>query len=1107
MGDKYVCNTSDYYKKKCLSLDQMIQSYMAEKEEYSATEAEEKRFRELRSQMYEKYSGRYGTVQRGESRMYTEEELRQIRMELADTSFATLIKRFFGFGKSTKDIYIDLMSKMNGLIYYLHTQCEFHEQKYREISAQIEAGVEEYNQEYGKVKEMAGYLPSSDWDDFHPSPSSDKQVLLGNIKYPMEPVISFVTLDVRHCTREDYLYYPYVVHIEDPFRLIYNYNKANAKTAVQAAQSIVFQMLRLSPEYYCEFHLMDGAVSGRDFGEVRNLQKVKKQDITYMNHRITEGRFQLARLYLDNRSITQGLEELDKWMTAVAGEMGQFTSLTEYNKVNGKNEWIPYQFVVIHNFPAGFEERDIKILDRMITNGKTLGVFIVLLNNVDRWNELNDKVKWEQDSTIRSVLTKDALDSLRWFDLTEHPSKVLRDNIWNDCNVQVMRDEHTNYINNVVAILNQEKKQDNLFQNLFDIEASFGQYDSTDGLNIPFAVTRRGEILEYCLGTAMNAHGLICGGTGSGKSTLLHMLISSIVMNYSPNDVEIWLADYKITEFYSYKTNTPPHIGFIGLSKTPDFSYAFLDKIINEMNNRQSIIAEADYTYKKNGGRSNITSFNDYRKIYGTFAMKRLIVIIDEFHVMSQHAQAEPDYKLKLENILAEARAMGIIMLFSDQAIVDGLRGLSEKGKKQIKARIALSNYLDELKETLGKENREELLPFIHMKVGEVAVQTVRENEDKEEVATIERATAIYINGANRYKVNEKARSFYKAEDYVAESFDDRVTEPMILSEIEQWEREMPPQHRNGRRDMQIYLGKPVDLQFALQFPLLRRSGNNIMSVAGTEEQQMRILESVVRSFQRQEDYEIVIITDSYASVFQEYEPEIRAFEEENGKIGVYDDLNDICYEINGLLMRLNNRENEKKILVIWLGLDAIADILANESSKKPTGLQRMMETETEEVEKESGDLSAALLDEKKQDEFSAAFADLFGSFDAEDEVFQEEEEASEECDEEDGSIEPVKKTEYLYNAREDIARIIHIGPSRNLFNLVIYDSAISLRDFREVKTSDFRHKIAFSMSDGEAGDYLDRSNLIRNLPEHMAYYHNGRRGRKFVPYKLQINE
>ena len=36
---------------------------------------------------------------------------------------------------------------------------------------------------------------------------------------------------------------------------------------------------------------------------------------------------------------------------------------------------------------------------------------------------------------------------------------------------------------------------------------------------------------------------VLIGMPGSGKSTLLHMLISSIVMNYSPNDVEIWLNE------------------------------------------------------------------------------------------------------------------------------------------------------------------------------------------------------------------------------------------------------------------------------------------------------------------------------------------------------------------------------------------------------------------------------------------------------------------------------------------------------------------------------------------------------------------------------------
>lgn len=49
-------------------------------------------------------------------------------------------------------------------------------------------------------------------------------------------------------------------------------------------------------------------------------------------------------------------------------------------------------------------------------------------------------------------------------------------------------------------------------------------------------------------------------------------------------------------------------------------------------------------------------------------------------------------------------------------------RGLSDKGKKQIKARIALSNYKDELEETLNEKEADKIRSFIHMKVGEVAV-------------------------------------------------------------------------------------------------------------------------------------------------------------------------------------------------------------------------------------------------------------------------------------------------------------------------------------------------------------------------------------------------
>ena len=96
-----------------------------------------------------------------------------------------------------------------------------------------------------------------------------------------------------------------------------------------------------------------------------------------------------------------------------------------------------------------------------------------------------------------------------------------------------------------------------------------------------------------------------------------------------------------------------------------------------------------------------------------------------------------------------------------------------------------------------------------------------------------------------------------------------------------------------------------------------------------------------------------------------------------------------------------------------------------------------------------------------------------------------------------------MEEESFLYNASEDIEKIVHLGPARNVYNFVVYDTALALRDFRGVKATDFNHKIAFVMSDNEALEFLERSSMIRSMPENMAFYYNGRNGQKFVPYQL----
>lgn len=1124
------------FKQHYQEILKLIHSYYEINSQCNELLTENEQYKRQKEELLARFGNRYGKVGAGEARIYTEQELTQLRLELANSAgLWALIKSMLGFGKNQREVYQELMGKLNGLLNFMQNQIDNCQNEAASVLYKLDQISDQYSLAYKNVKCFGGCTSDSDWTNYTvPDTLENERIFLGDFLKPLvteEERADLERLDEKKtlfnaCREGEYLAVPWGFMLSAPVQICVDYKTRTSTGARQMLQSVIYQMLRSTPRYYMELHFMDAVTSGNDFRDFIRLQRVKKTDIAMLNKKVTGGNYQLVHSYLKNEDISAGLGKLVQRMTAVINEKASCTTVTEYNMEHGMESWIPYQVVVAQNLHEGYSDTDLKNLQYLIENGRTLGVFVIILNNEDRWEQ--DRAD-DRKNGFENCFSSEALQNLIRVKMDTDGSFISARGVTNAFWHWHTGDSHLEFIEKIAAELSSEVKLDNEFQRIFDMNSPFGQMDSTNGLHIPFAIDQRGKLLSYSLGQALNAHGLICGGTGSGKSSLLHMLISSVVMNYSPEDVELWLADYKITEFYSYKTNTPPHIRFIGLSKTSDFSYAFMDKIVEEMNRRQNIIAQADYQYKMGGGKSNITSFTDYRKVYGRNSMTRLLVIVDEFHVMSQHAQLEPDYKIKLENILSEARALGIILLLSDQAIVDGLRGLSDKGKKQIKARIALANYMDELKETLNVSDNDQLRSFAHMKVGEVAIQTVQENEDREEVATIERATAIYINGTCRYNVNEKAREIYHAADYEADVFDDRVVEPMKVDEIDEWETKYLSSHRDGSKDMQIYLGRPVDLGFALHFPLLQRKGNNMMCVSGTEDQQMRILSAVIRSFCRQPDFAVRILTDPYASVYREYKPEIVEMSKNTPEITVEDDLENICYEVCELRELLKDRGNKKKYLVIWLGLDAMADILADEKRKTlmlPPKAKVNIKKESKAAESlnwESEDWK--ITDQQRQDQEGldineevgyqekeetadindlalSEFEALFGGSDFLSDISDEKDDTEDDNMGDDEKQEKTQKS-YLYDARSDIARIVHLGPTCNVFNLVMYDSASALRDFREIKTLDFNHKIAFPMSDYEAGEFLEQPRLIRELAPHLGYYHNGRKGKRFIPYKL----
>src|SRR5262249_38996253 len=67
----------------------------------------------------------------------------------------------------------------------------------------------------------------------------------------------------------------------------------------------------------------------------------------------------------------------------------------------------------------------------------------------------------------------------------------------------------------------------------------------------------RYQLLRLGAGTAH--HVLIVGTTGAGKTNLLNVLITGLALKYSPQELELYLIDFKTVGFTPYVNHKLPH--------------------------------------------------------------------------------------------------------------------------------------------------------------------------------------------------------------------------------------------------------------------------------------------------------------------------------------------------------------------------------------------------------------------------------------------------------------------------------------------------------------------------------------------------------------------
>ncbi|GAA7611778.1 FtsK/SpoIIIE domain-containing protein [Helicobacter pylori] len=190
---------------------------------------------------------------------------------------------------------------------------------------------------------------------------------------------------------------------------------------------------------------------------------------------------------------------------------------------------------------------------------------------------------------------------------------------------------------------------------------------------------------EVCfeIGEVQN-HTLICDHSGSGKSNFLHVLIQNLAFYYAPNEVQLFLLDYKEgVEFNAYVADTPlEHARLVSVAGSVGYGMSFLSWLCKEMQKRADRFKQF-----------NVKDLSDYRKHE---KMPRLIVVIDEFQVLfsDKSTQVKGSVERSLNTLLKKGRSYGVHLVLATQTMRDGK--IDSSIKAQIANRIALPMDADD---------------------------------------------------------------------------------------------------------------------------------------------------------------------------------------------------------------------------------------------------------------------------------------------------------------------------------------------------------------------------------------------------------------------------
>lgn len=682
------------------------------------------------------------------------------------------------------------------------------------------------------------------WNEWQPATSSTFSSCLGMLTTPqtkmLQPFFSGASLDFNVSALLPF------ADGQDGRCLLMKATGAAKEDATKAIQSVMLRLLANIPPGKVLFTLLDPVGLGQNVAPFMPLADYEEKLIN-------------SRAWTEPQHIEEQLSKITEHMENVIQKYlrNDYPTIEEYNKKAGEVAE-PYRVLVALDFPTNFSDSAARRLVSIARNGPRCGVYTLVVMDTDPSKKSPygfNLADLEQSANVIVYNNDGAIQKAEKQNVTQPISegKSKGGFVWKDKELErysLTLDEapQGELFKTIIKTVGEKSKDAMKVEVPFDKLLTYAgisgdnlwEAKTHDMIQVPLGPKGAQKLQYLTFGKGTEHHAVVIGMPGSGKSNLMHIIITSMAMMYSPEEVQLYLIDFKQgVEFKRYAETRLPHAKVIAIESEREFGLSVLKGLDEEL-----------YRRGENFRKLGVNAINEYRKSHPDEKLPRILLLVDEFQeFFSYDDNIGREANLLLDRLIRQGRYAGIHVMLGSQSLANR-SSLPSSTLGQVGIRIALKCSESDARQIMADDNPQaRLLSRSGEAIYNAASGLIEGNNFFQVALFTDEDRRARLEGITEFASKVEARN--------GKAFDRPIifegNEPSRLEECAPLKDLLSQNNYPAPKKVkELWLGEPVAIRPPTSARLRQQGASNLLIVTRNEEEGVGMLASAVISLAAQ---------------------------------------------------------------------------------------------------------------------------------------------------------------------------------------------------------------------------------------------------------------